>query len=229
MAEAGVAGVLEIFDDLRRRGAGRGDGVGADGPEGGDPDGSGEGVPLVGEVEVEKAFAGAALAGLAIFERVESGVADEQGGVGGAQHGFEVGGVLDEFGFDLPEAGEEDARVDGGGAGGGVEGDAAYAVDAVGMAHDEKDGAHAVARGDGAAGDDGELGREGQGGDGDESDVGVGGGELRGAFGGGVGGEDVAFGEALAVGLVLKAPHQGCGIEEADGGNAEAVGRHWLV
>ena len=133
------------------------------------------------------------------------------------------------FGFDLPEAGEKDAGVDGRGAGGGVEGDAADAVDAVGMAHDEKDGADAVARGDGAAGDDGEGRGEGQGGDGDESNVGIGGGQLRGAFGGGVGGEDVAFGEAGAVGVVLEAPHQGSGIEEADGGNAEAVGRHWLV
>ena len=132
-----------------------GDGFGADGPEGGDPDGSGEGVPLVGEVEVEEVFAGAALAGLAVFEGEERGVADEEGGVGGAQHGVEVGGVLDEFRFDLPEAGEEDAGVGGRGAGGGVEGDATDAVDAVGMAHDEKDGADAVARGNGAAGDDG--------------------------------------------------------------------------
>ena len=97
------------------------------------------------------------------------------------------------------------------------------------MAHDQKDGAHAVARRDGAAGDDGEPGRERQSGNGDESDVSSGGGQLRGAFGGGIGGEDVAFGEARAVGLVLKAPHQRCGIEKTDGGNAQMIERHWLV
>jgi hypothetical protein len=79
------------------RDAGRCDGLGAHGPERGDPDGSGEGVPLVGEVEVEEAFAGAALTGVAILERIEGGVADEQRGVGGLEHGIEVGGVLDEL------------------------------------------------------------------------------------------------------------------------------------
>ena len=71
--------------------------------------------------------------------------------------------MLDEAGLNLPEAREEDARVDGRGARGGIEGDAAYAVDAVRVADDQDDGAHAVARRDGAAWDDGELGREGQG------------------------------------------------------------------
>ena len=97
------------------------------------------------------------------------------------------------------------------------------------MADDEEDGADAVFGGDGAARDDGERRREGEGGDGDESDVGGAGSEFGGAFCRRVRGKFVALGEAGAVGLVLKAPHEGSGIEEVDGGDAEGVGGHWLV
>ena len=175
MAEAGVAGVLEIGGDVRGGNAGGGDRIGIGGPDGGDPDSVGELVPLVSEVEVEELFAGASFAGVAVLEGKERGVADEECGVGDLEHGLEVGGVLDEGGLNLPEAREEDARVGG--------------------------------RGDGAAGDDSERGGEGEGGDGDEADVGGARGEFSGAFGGRVGGELVAFGEAGAIGLVLEAPH----------------------
>ena len=127
VAEAGVAGVLEVGRDLRCWNTGGGDGVGVGGPDGGDPDGVGELAPLVGEVEVEKLFAGAALAGFAVFKGEERGIADEEGRVGYAEHGFEVGRVLDEGGLNLPEAGEEDAGIGGGGAGGRIEGDTGYA------------------------------------------------------------------------------------------------------
>jgi hypothetical protein len=35
--------------------------------------------------------------------------------------------------------------------------------------------------------------------------------------------------EAGAVGLVVEGPHEGCGIDEADGGDAEGSWGHWLV
>ena len=229
MAEAGVAGVLEVLNDLGGRDAGGGDGFGAGGPDGGDPDGSGEVVPLVGEVEVEELFAGAALAGFAILEGEQGGIADEEGGVGGLEHGFEVRGMFKEAGLNLPEAGKEDAGVGGRGAGGGVERNAGDAVDAVGVTHDEDDGAYAVPGGDGAAGDNGEIGGEGELRDGDESDVGLSRGEFGGALGGSVGGEVVALGEAGAVGLVLEGPHQWSGIKEVNGGDAEMSGGHWSV
>src|ERR1700733_11976878 len=80
VAEAGVAGVLEVFDDLGWRDERCCDGFGTRSPECGDPDGAGELMPLVREVEVEKALAGAAFAGFAIFQRKERGVADEERG-----------------------------------------------------------------------------------------------------------------------------------------------------
>ena len=232
VGEASIAGVLEVGDDLVGREARGCECFGVDGPEGGDPDGSGEGVPLVREVEIEEPLAGAALAGVAIFEGEKGGVADEESGVGRLQHRFKIGGVVEEGGLDLPEAREEDAGVGGRGARGGIESDATDAIESVGMAHDEEDGADAVARGDGAAGDDGKRGREGECGDGNESNVGNARGEFGGAFGGGVEGEAVTLGEAGAVRFVVEGPHERGGIEEADGGDAETgqgIGGHWLV
>jgi hypothetical protein len=92
-------------------------------------------------------------------------------------------------------------------------------MDAVGVADNEEDGAHAVAGGYGAAGDDGE--RRSVSGDRDEAEVGFTGSEFGGAFGGGVGGQGVAGGEGGTVRFVVEGPHEGCGIEEMDGGDAE--------
>ncbi len=117
VGEAGVAGGLEVADDLRGRGAGGAGRVGADGPEGGDPICGGEVMPLFGEVDVAEALAGAQAAGIAFLEGEERGIADEERGVGCAEHGVEVRSVLFEGRPGLPEAVEEDAGVSGGGSG----------------------------------------------------------------------------------------------------------------
>ena len=85
--------------------------------------------------------------------------------------------------------------------------------------YDELDGADFVERGDGAAGNDGELGCER--GDGDEAEVGAGGEELVGAERGLGVVEGVALGECGGEGRVLEVPHEGSGVEEVDGGDAE--------
>ncbi len=190
--------------------------VGADGPERGDPDGSGEVVPLVGEVEVEKLFAGAALARMTVFKGEERGIADEEGGVGDLEHGLEVRGMLNELWLDLPEAGEEDFGVDRRRAGGAVERNAADAGDivgygAVGIADDQNDGPDAVLRSDNAGRDYGERRREGEGSNGNEADVGFAGSELDGAFGGRVGGEEVAWAKRERSGSWSKLHIKGAG------------------
>ena len=85
---------------------------------------------------------------------------------------------------------------------------------------DELDGADAVERGDGAAGDDGEFGRKR--GDGDEAEVGAAGEQLVGAERGCGGVEFVALGERGGAGRVVEVPHERRGVKEADGGDAEA-------
>ena len=79
----------------------------------------------------------------------------------------------------MEEFAEENFSVGEGAAGGGVGGDGFYCAEGVRGFDDELDGADFVERGDGAAGDDGEIG--GEGGDGDEAEVGSGGEELVGA------------------------------------------------
>lgn len=119
------------------------------------------------------------------------------------------------------EFAEEDLGVGKRAAGGGVGGDGFYGVKGVRGFDDHLNGANLVQRGDGAAGDDGELRRKG--GDGDETKVGPGGEELVGAERrlGVV--EDVAFGERCGEGWVLEVPHEGSGIEEVDRGDAELL------
>ena len=89
------------------------------------------------------------------------------------------------------------------------------------MFDDELDGADFVERGDGAAGDDGEV--RGEGGDGDEAEVGAGGEEFGGAEGGLGVVEGVALGEFCGEGRVLEVPHERRGVEEVNGGYADAV------
>jgi len=75
-------------------------------------------------------------------------------------------------------------------------------------------------------GKDAEAGRGCEGGDGDETDVGGSGGQARGAFGGGHAGYLIAGGERRVEGRMLEVPHEGRGIEEADGCNAQACILH---
>ena len=76
-----------------------------------------------------------------------------------------------------------------------------------------------VERGDGAAGDDGELGGERC--DGDEAEVGAAGEEFVGAERGLGVVEGVALGELGGEGRVFEVPHEGSGVEEVDGGDAD--------
>lgn len=117
----------------------------------------------------------------------QSGVADEERGVGGRKHGRGVCGLVEEEGLVVVEVFEEDAGVGGGAAAGGVGGYGADLLEGgVGgemprIFDEEENAADFIARGNGAAGDDGELG--GEGGDGDEAEVGGAGVELGGAVG----------------------------------------------
>ena len=86
--------------------------------------------------------------------------------------------------------------------------------------NDELDGADAIEGCDGAAGDDGELG--GERGDGDEAEVSAAVEEFISAEGGGGGVEFVAPGERGGAGRVVEVPHERRGVEEANGGDAEA-------
>src|SRR5260370_41868152 len=133
-------------------------------------------MPLAGADFVFYRFAG--------FEGEEGGIADEDGGVCLLQHGDGVGCGGEEGGVGVVEFAEQDFGVGEGAAGGGVGGDGADGAEGVrrfrvGRFNDELDGADFVERGDGTAGDDGEIGREG--GDGDEAEICAGGEEFVGA------------------------------------------------
>jgi hypothetical protein len=87
--------------------------------------------------------------------------------------------------------------------------------------NDELDGADAVRRGDGAAGDDGQFGRERR--DRDEPKVGSAGQEFVGAQRR-LGVVDVvALGERGVEGRMLEVPHERGGVEEIDGGYAYGI------
>jgi len=110
-------------------------------------------------------------------------------------------------------------------AGCGVGGDSADLCEGVASAvflfDDELNGADAVERCDGAAGDDGERGRER--GDGDEAEVGAACEEIVGAERGLSVVDVVARGERGVARRMLEVPHKGRGIEEVDSGDAEAI------
>ena len=95
-------------------------------------------------------------------------------------------------------------------------------LEGVGLLDDELNGADAVARSDGAAGDDGEVGSKG--GDGDQAKVGAVGQEFIGAERrlGGV--EGIALCQRCGKRRVLEVPHERRGVEEVDGGNAKHGG-----
>ena len=152
------------------------------------------------------------------------------------EHGDGVGGCGKKLGVGADESAEEDLRVGERTAGCGVGGDGADVRRGFGRRepprlhwpqrcrvaslNDELDGADVVERCDGAAGDDGELGCER--GDGDEAEVGAVAEQIVGALRG-LGVVDlVALGELGVVGRVLEVPHERRGVEEVDGGDAEA-------
>ena len=185
-------------------------------------------VPEVGEVEPEEWCAGCGVDGCLVLAGEECGVADEECGVGGGEHGEWAGGVVcslfSEGGVGVVEELEEDAGVDDGAKTGGVGGYGADLLEGffggkvVGIFDEQEDAADFVARGDGAAGDDGELGVEG--GDGDEAEVGGAGVELGGA-GGGRGVVDVVvLAQRCGGGLVFEVVEQRSGIQKCDGGDA---------
>jgi len=220
--EAVVAGLDEVVGDGLVQRAGQDFGLWGGGPDGGDEGESGEGVPLLGEVVVDEVFVGAFEAVGAFFKGEESGVADDDGGVSGSEHGVEVGGPGDKWDVGVAPGVEEDAGVGDGGAGSGVSSDGANGREGLAGAADEEQGADQAAGGDGAAGENAEAGGGGEGGDGDEAEVGGAGGQALSALGGEHPGEVVLFSEGGVEGRVLEVPHERGGIEEADGGDAEA-------
>ena len=134
------------------------------------------------------------------------------------EHGGEVGGVLEEGGRGVEEVAEEDLGVGYRRAGGGVCGYRAHLGEAEGGFDDELDGTYAVQAGDGAAGHDAELG--GEGGDGDEAEVGAVFEEVARALRGSGEVDVVAGGKRGGEGWVVEVPHEGRGVEEVDGRDA---------
>ncbi len=171
---------------------------------------------------VDEFFAGALEAVGALFEGEERGVADEDGGVGVLQHVVEVGGQGQERRVRIAPVVKEDAGVGNGGAAGGVGCHGAQLGERLGGAADEKQGANAALGSDGASGEDFEAGSGGESGDGDETDVGRAVGQAGSAIGGGHAIDSITEGERVAEGWMLEVPHEGRGIEEIDGGDAQA-------
>ncbi len=155
--------------------------IGADGPDGGDPGEAGEFTPELSEVEPEEIGEGRVDGGL-VFAREERRVSNEESGVAGGEHGRGIGGLLDVGGMGLVEVLEEDARVGGRAARGGVGGEGADALErsgggeVIGVFDEQENAADLMQGSDVAARDDGELRCER--GDGDEAEVGGAGDEL---------------------------------------------------
>ena len=214
VGEAVVARGGEVADELIRGKVALRERFGADGPDGSDPGEAGAGAPFVRQVE-PLAGADGLFDLLAGFEGEERGIADEQSGVRVPEHGDGIGGRGDEAGLGVEEVAEEDLGVGARAAGGVVGGYSSDGFESVWMFDDELNGAHAIERSDGAAGDDGELG--GERGDGDEAEVGATGEELVGAERGERVVELVVFGEGGGQRRMLEVPHEGSRVEEADG------------
>jgi len=122
---------------------------------------------------------------------------------------------------------EEDAGIGDGGAACGVGCYGAERGEGLRGAANEEQGTDTALGGDGAAGENAQGRVGGEGGDGDEADVGVPGvirteGEAGCALRGRHSFDFVAEGEWVAEGRVLEVPHEGRGVEEVDGGDAEA-------
>lgn len=196
-------------------------GFGANSPHSSDPGQACAGGPLVGEVDP---FTGpdGLLDLIAGFERQQGGITDQQGRIRLLEHGDGVGWMLDKGGVGAEEFAEEDLGVGERAARSGVGCNGADSFEGMCFFDDELNRADAVERSDGAAGDDGQI--VGEGGDGDEAEVGATSEKLVGAERGLGGVEVVSLGEFCRTRRVLEVPHQRCGIEEVDGGYADGMG-----
>ena len=138
------------------------------------------------------------------------------------QHGDGIGCGGGQGGSSIEEFAEEDLGVGERAARGGIGGDGPYRAESVRRFDDELDGANFVERGDGAAGDDGELGRKRR--NGNEAKVSAGAEEFAGTERGLSVVEGVVLGKFGCEGWVFEVPHEWSGIEEVDGGDTEHVG-----
>lgn len=191
-----------------------------DSPHGRNPGQTRPGGPLVRDVKPLAGSHSGFNAG-ALFDGQQSGIADQQGGVGLLEHGDGIGGMSDEAGVSAEGLAEEDLNVSPGATGGVVGGYGPNGLKCVRLADDQLNGTDAIERGDGAAGYDGELGSEG--GDGDQAEVGSPGEQLVGAEGWQGVVELIPFGEFRGEWRVLQVPHQRSRIEKADGGDANGM------
>lgn len=124
LLKAVIAGADEIAHECLIERAARGDT-----PDGGDEGEAGERAPFFGEVVIEELFAGAFVAVSAFFEGHESGVADEDGGVGAIEHGIEVCSHRNKWHIGVSPFVKENAGVGDGGAACGVGCDTAQCCD----------------------------------------------------------------------------------------------------
>jgi hypothetical protein len=177
---------------------------------------------------VDEFFAGAQEAVDLLFEGEQGWVADEDGGVGLCEHGVEVSGRGKEWDRRIAPLVKEDAGVGERGAAGGVGGDAAQGGKRLSGAADQQQGADPAFGSDGAAGQDFETGCGGEGCDGDEAYIGGSGGKVGSALGGGHAVSLIAEGEWGGEWRVLEVPHEGRGVEEVDGGYAQAGMGSWV-
>lgn len=223
MGEAVVARGVEIGDELLGGHASKG--LRPHGPDRCDPREAGVTAPEGGEVQPEERGRAGSFDDCSVLAREERRVADEEGSVGVGQHGEWIGGLLASFGMRAEEVAKEDLGVGLRTARGGVGGQGAYAaegggfVQAEGIFDEQEDAADFVQRGDGAAGNDRELGRKC--GDGDQSQIGCTRVELGCAVCGRGVVRRVAGGELGCAGCVFEVVQKGGGIEESDGGDAK--------
>lgn len=180
------------------------------------------------EVEPEERSVDGGIDLSAVLAGEERRVADEERGIGGAEHGEWTAGLIcslfGEGGLVVVEVFEEDVGVGVGAAAGGIRGYAANVLEGFvggevrGIFDEEEDAADFVKGRNGAAGDDGERGGEGC--DGDQAEVGG----ARVQFGCADGGQRVVhvvvFAQTRGCGFMFKVVEQWGGVQKRDGGDA---------
>ena len=110
---------------------------------------------------------------------------------------------------------EKNAGVGESGAAGGIGGYGAEGGKRAAGAIDEEQGTDAVFGSDGAAGEDAQRWIVGEGGYGNEANVGLASSEAVGAFGGQHAVDPVALGQLRVAGRVLEVPHEGRGVRKS--------------
>ena len=212
------AGLIQIVDHLFVDRA-----FGRCAPDGGDERQAGDRLPFLGEIVVDKRFAGALEAVGALFQGQQGRVANHDGCVCAVEHTVQVGGHGNEGNLRIAPLMEEDSGVGYGGAAGNVGGDGAERGQRLRSAPDEQQRAHTALRGDGAARKNAKRGIGGQGGNGNEADIGGAVCEALRALRRSHPVNAVAASEIPIQGRVLEIPHERCGIEKADGRDAQAL------